>query len=36
MSVSAVLYLVSFYWPFLLVAGLVGMAAGWFIHVPKR
>ena len=30
MSVSAVLYLLQIYWPFLLIAVVIGIATGWY------
>lgn len=30
MTVSAVLYLLQIYWPFLLIALVIGVATGWY------
>lgn len=30
MSVSAIVYLLQIYWPFLLIAVVIGIATGWY------
>lgn len=31
MSLDSVIYLFELYWPFLLVAGAIGLVTGWFM-----
>ncbi|WP_281270412.1 hypothetical protein [Pelagibacterium sediminicola] len=33
MSVSAIFYLLQTYWPFLLIAAVIGIATGWYSQV---